>query len=75
MVLAASYGMLGLSKVNDLFDKLVVNLGFDIGCGMARSGGRFLSFLQNGRVQNYLRVIGVALAVLVLLLMWGCSAS
>jgi hypothetical protein len=34
-----------------------------------------LARLQNGRVQNYLRVIGVALAALALLLMWGCSAS
>jgi hypothetical protein len=26
-------------------------------------------------VQDYLRVIGVALAVLALFLMWGCGAS
>ena len=33
-----------------------------------------MSRLQGGRVQNYLRVIGVALAVLVLFLLWGCRA-
>ena len=33
-----------------------------------------MSRLQSGRVQSYLRVIGVALVVLVLLLIWGCRA-
>jgi hypothetical protein len=30
-----------------------------------------LSHLQNGRVQNYLRVIAVALVVLAAILLWG----
>ena len=34
---------------------------------------RFLSRLQDGRVQNYLRVLGLALTVLLLLLTWGCG--
>ena len=34
-----------------------------------------MSRLQNGRVQTYLRVIGVALVVLVLFLIWGCQRS
>jgi hypothetical protein len=34
-------------------------------------GGRLLSHLQNGRVQNYLRVIAVALVVLAAILLWG----
>ena len=38
-------------------------------------GGGLLSRLQNGRVQSYLRVIGIALAALVLFLIWGCRAS
>ena len=53
----------------------MINLGFDGGCDGVRGGGGLLSRLQNGRVQSYLRVIGVALAVLLLLLMWGCRAS
>jgi len=52
-----------------------VNLGFDESCRGLTEGGTLMSRLQNGRVQNYLRVIGVALAVLVLLLVWGCRAS
>ena len=38
-------------------------------------GGTLMSRLQSGRVQSYLRLIGVALTVLVLLLIWGCRAS
>jgi len=34
-------------------------------------GGRLLSHFQNGRVQNYLRVIAVALVVLAAILLWG----
>jgi len=49
-----------------------VNLGFDQGCEQFRHGGGLLSRLQDGRVQNYLRVIGVALAAMVLFLIWGC---
>ena len=74
-VLAVSYVVLGLSWVNRFFDEYVVNLGFDQGCREIRRGGGLLSHLQNGQVQNYLRVIGVALAALFLFLMWGCQAS
>jgi hypothetical protein len=38
-------------------------------------GGKLLSYLQNGRVQSYLRVIGIALAALALLLIWGWHPS
>ena len=69
-----SYLVLGLSWVNRVLDEYVVNLGFDEGCRRLARGGRLMSRLQNGRVQNYLRVIGVALVVLVLFLIWGCRA-
>jgi NADH-quinone oxidoreductase subunit L len=75
LVLLTGYLVIGLSWVNRAIDEFVINLGFDAGCGSAGIGGRILSSLQNGRVQNYLRVIGVALAALVLFLMWGCGAS
>jgi NADH-quinone oxidoreductase subunit L len=52
-------------------DKFVVNGGFDEGCRDVARGGRLLSHLQNGRVQNYLRVIAVALVVLAAILLWG----
>ena len=74
LVQAAGYVTLGLSWVNRAIDEYVVNLGFDRGCeGIAQGGGWFSRF-QTGQVQTYLRVIGVALAVLVLLLIWGCRA-
>ncbi len=75
LVMLAGYLVLGLSWVNRAFDEFVINLGFDAGCGGVGVGGRVLSRLQNGRVQNYLRVIGVALAALALFLMWGCGTS
>jgi NADH-quinone oxidoreductase subunit L len=61
-----------LSHVNSAFDRYVINLGFDETCSRVTFGGRLMSRLQDGRVQNYLRVIGLALAALVLLLLWGC---
>ena len=61
----------GLSWLYRATDEFVVNLGFDVGCdGIRRSGGE-LSKLHTGRVQTYLRVIGVALVVLILFLVWG----
>ena len=38
------------------------------------AAARVLPALQNGRVQSYLRVIGVALVALVLFLLWGAKA-
>jgi NADH-quinone oxidoreductase subunit L len=52
-------------------DRFVVNGGFDEGCRDVVRGGRLLSHFQNGRVQNYLRVIAVALVVLAAILLWG----
>jgi NADH-quinone oxidoreductase subunit L len=75
MVLAIKYLTVGLGWVNDSIDKYVVNLGFNEGCKGVAKGGRQLSRLQNGKVQNYLRVIGVALTVLILMLIWGCRPS
>ena len=70
-VLLVSYLALGLSWVNRSFDEFVINLGFDQSCSGVSRGGKLMSRLQDGRVQNYLRIIGVALTVLVLILIWG----
>ncbi|MBI3851577.1 MAG: NADH-quinone oxidoreductase subunit L [Verrucomicrobia bacterium] len=71
MVLLVFYVILGLSFVSRFFDELVINLGFDQGCERVTLSSKLMSRLQDGRVQNYLRVIGVALVVLVLFLIWG----
>jgi NADH-quinone oxidoreductase subunit L len=70
-----SYFVLGLSWLSRSADEFIVNLGFDEGCRGLTLGGKVLSRLQDGRVQHYLRVIGVAFTVLVLLLLWGCHTS
>jgi NADH-quinone oxidoreductase subunit L len=70
-----SYLVLGFSWLNRLIDEKLVNLGFDAGCRGLTGGGGLLSRLQNGQVQNYLRIIGVALTLLTLLLIWGCRGS
>ncbi len=68
-----SYAVIGFSWLTRFFDERVVNPGFDEGCRRVSLGGSFMARLQDGRIQNYLRVIGIALIVLVLLLIWGCG--
>ena len=67
--------VVGLAWLNHLLDAYVVNSGFDEGCRRVLKGGALMSRLQCGRIQRYLRLIGVALVVLVLALIWGCRAS
>jgi NADH-quinone oxidoreductase subunit L len=66
--------VLGLSWVNRAFDEYVVNLVFDQSCRRVAEGGGLMARLQDGKVQNYLRVIGIALTVLALFLLWGCRS-
>jgi len=75
LVQLVSLVTIGLSWVNSLFDEKVVNGVFDEGCRRVNQGGGWMSRLQDGRVQTYLRIIGLALVVLVLFLIWGCKAS
>jgi NADH:ubiquinone oxidoreductase subunit 5 (subunit L)/multisubunit Na+/H+ antiporter MnhA subunit len=72
-VTVVSYLVLALSWFNRLIDEFVVNLGFDQGCGGLRFSARLLSLWQNGQVQRYLRVIGLALTIFALLFIWGCK--
>jgi NADH-quinone oxidoreductase subunit L len=75
MVQLLSLLVVGVAWLNRFLDEYVVNPGFDEGCRRLTQGGTLLSRLQCGRVQRYLRIIGVALTVLVLFLIWGCHAS
>jgi NADH-quinone oxidoreductase subunit L len=70
-VRTVSYFVLGLSWVARSADSYVVNFGFDKGCHTVTIGGRLLARLQNGRTQNYLRLVGVSFAVLVVFLLWS----
>ena len=61
----------GVAWMDSSLDAYVVNTGFDEGCEGFVQGGRLMSRLQSGRVQSYLRVLGIALIVFVLFLFWG----
>lgn len=69
-----AYAVVGLSWVDRFLDEYVVNLGFDSICRRLTQGGGLLARLQDGRLQHYLRLMGLALVALVLLLIWGCRA-
>ncbi|MDB6024255.1 MAG: dehydrogenase subunit [Verrucomicrobiales bacterium] len=71
-VRAASLVTLAFAHINRTIDDLFINFGFDESCHNIRRSSGFLSKLQDGQIQNYLRGIGVALATLVLFLIWGC---
>jgi NADH-quinone oxidoreductase subunit L len=74
VVLLVAGVTIGLAWLYRVTDEFVVNLGFDAGCEGIRRGGGEMSRLHTGRVQTYLRVLGVALVVLILLLVWGRKA-
>jgi NADH-quinone oxidoreductase subunit L len=61
----------GLGWMDFSLDRWVVNKGFDEGCNSVAGSGRLLSRLQDGSIQNYLRLVGAALAVLALFLLLG----
>lgn len=62
---------LGASRLSRSTDVFVVNRIFDQSCEEAVLSGRLLSRLQDGRVQSYLRIIGIAFAGFALFLIWG----
>ena len=70
-VWTVSYIVLGLSWLARFTDTYIVNLGFDGGCHTVTASGRLLARLQNGRTQNYLRLLGIAFAALVVFLIWS----
>lgn len=74
LMLATMFATLGLAWCSRVFDEYGLNFSFDRLCSGLREGGGWTSRWQNGRVQFYLRFIGVGVAVLCLLLIWGCRA-
>ena len=69
-----SYSVLAVAWFDSFFDSYFINAGFDAGTHTVSLGGRIFSRLQTGRVQTYLRLIGLARIVLGLYLRWGASA-
>jgi NADH-quinone oxidoreductase subunit L len=48
-------------------DELIINGGFDTACESVRGSGGLMSKLQNGRVQNYFRILGLGAAILLVI--------
>ena len=67
-----SWLTMNLGALSRQIDERGVNVAFDRSCESARETGRTVSRLQNGQVQYYLRAIGLAVAILLLALTWGC---
>jgi NADH-quinone oxidoreductase subunit L len=61
----------GVGWIDFSLDRWVVNKGFDEGCNGVADGGRLLARLQDGRIQQYLRLLGAAVAALALFLLLG----
>ena len=71
VVQAIAWTVTGFAWMDSSLDAYVVNPGFDEGCEGFVQGGRLMSRLQSGRVQNYLRILGIVLIAFVLFLFWG----
>jgi NADH-quinone oxidoreductase subunit L len=71
LVRAFSWLVLALSRFNRGVDDNVVNGSFDAGTETVRDSGKWVSLVQNGHAQRYLRVIGLAFCGLLILLLWG----
>jgi len=72
-VQTVSHLVLAFAWIDNLVDTRVVNAGFDEGCESVSLGGQIFSRLQGGRVQAYLRMIGIALIALAGFLLWGAT--
>ncbi|MGA3178861.1 MAG: NADH-quinone oxidoreductase subunit L [Verrucomicrobiota bacterium] len=59
-----------LAQINRALDESGINAGFDLGCQGLRDTGGILSWMQNGRIQRYLRVVGLAVSLGLLALIW-----
>jgi NADH-quinone oxidoreductase subunit L len=73
VVRSVSLLMVGVAWVSRMIDELVVNMGFDQGCAGLSGSARWLAAWQNGQVQRYLRMIGLAFTVGGLIFIWGCK--
>jgi NADH-quinone oxidoreductase subunit L len=59
------------AQFNRLLDAYGVDGSFDKTCEEISTGGGLLSRVENGRVQNYLRILAIAVVVLAAILFWS----
>jgi len=69
---AWSFGL--WAQLNRFLDMNVVDGSFDKGCEELNVGGGLLARVQSGRVQSYLRILALAVAVLAVILIWSSRA-
>ena len=74
IVRAISYLVLGLAYTDNFVDAHFVNAGFDGGCTTVSRSAKLLALLQRGRIQNYLRYVGIAFFLAAALLLWRAKA-
>ncbi len=74
VVMSVSNLVLGLSWLARSTDTYLVNTSFDEGCHTVTTSGKLLARLQSGRTQSYLRMVGIAFAALVLVLIWSARS-
>ena len=74
VVMTVSNLVLGLSWLARSTDTYLVNTSFDEGCNTVTTSGKLLARLQSGRTQSYLRLVGIAFAALVLVLIWSARS-
>jgi NADH-quinone oxidoreductase subunit L len=60
-----------LAQLNRFLDVNWVDGGFDKTCEELTTGGGLIGRVQGGRVQNYLRILALAVAVLAAILIWS----
>ncbi len=61
------------AQLNRFLDANVVDGTFDKGCQEISTSGGLLASIQSGVVQNYLRILALAVVALVLILFWSSS--
>lgn len=73
IVYAIGAVVVGCAWLTRALDDYGINLGFDQACRRVARGGQASSRFQSGQVHDYLRALGMALVVLLLLFIWGDS--
>jgi NADH-quinone oxidoreductase subunit L len=68
-----SFVVTTFASIDSFADAHIVNGAFDESCRSVSRSGRLLARLQSGRVQLYLRAIGAACFVFVLILLWRAN--
>ena len=59
-----------LGRIASNFDEGGINTGVDQGCDSTRDLSRLMSRWHSGQIQNYLRVLGLGMLVLLILYVW-----